>query len=175
MSRVLSLIEKVLAFPLAAKLLVLFNIGALLFALTMEYGFGARPCILCLWQRVPYASVAALSVLALLWKPYGRKTMGILSLCAFIYFAGSGVAFFHTGVERHWWKGTDSCEAAQDLKGLSAEEIRQALLAIEEPRCDVIPWTLFGLSMANYNVMALFGLSMGTALVAVRLRRKDIL
>ncbi len=137
----------------------------------MQFGFNVPPCILCIWQRVPYASAAVLCALALLWKPYGRKTVLLLSLCSLVYLAGSGIAFFHSGVERHWWKGTDDC-SADNLKGLSAEELRQAILAADEPRCDVIPWSLFGLSMANYNTMGLLGLSLGTALVAARARKK---
>jgi len=171
MNRLRPLIEKCLSFPLAAKLLLFANVGALLFALTMEFGFGVRPCILCLLQRIPYASVAVLSALALVWKPYKRQTTLLLGLCAVVYVAGMGLAAFHTGVERHWWKGTTSCSAQPIKKGASVEEMREALLKMDEPRCDVISWSIFGLSMANFNVAGSLALALFVAAAAARHNR----
>jgi disulfide bond formation protein DsbB len=162
-----SLIEKSLALPMALKLLLLVNVGSILFALTLQYGFGVRPCYLCLWARVPYASVAVLSLIALLWKPYGRQTTALLALCVLAYLAGMGIGVFQTGVEQHWWQSVSGC-AAQTLQGLSIEEMRQALLQTEEVPCDIIGWTFFGFSLANLNIPISFALALFAALVAKR-------
>ena len=49
------------------------SIGALIIAYTAELAFGIEPCILCLYQRIPYALAGALAVAALLapetWGP----------------------------------------------------------------------------------------------------------
>jgi len=163
----LPFIEKCLSFPLVAKLLFFINIGALLFALLMEYGFDVRPCILCIWQRIPYAAAAALSLIALVWTPYRRQTILLLTLCSILYLTGAGIAAYHSGVERHWWEGTPSC-AAEELKGASPEELRKALLAVEEPRCDEITWSILGLSLTNLNIIAFLGLTAFSALAAAR-------
>jgi disulfide bond formation protein DsbB len=165
------LIEKCLSFPLAAKLLLLAGAGALLFALAMQFGLGIRPCILCLWERVPYGLTAALSLLALAEKLSRRQISLVLGLCATVYLASAGLAVFHTGVEQHWWRGTPSC-AAQPLQGASIEEQRKALLQMEEPRCDEIPWAIFGLSMANLNIPASLALAFFAAAAAFRQLRK---
>jgi disulfide bond formation protein DsbB len=171
MNQLHALIEKSLSLPVAAKLLLFFNIGALLFALTMQFGFGVRPCILCLLQRIPYASVAVLSAITLAWKPFKRQTTVLLGLCAVIYLAGMGLAAFHTGVERHWWEGTTRCTAQPIKEGASVEEMREALLKMDEPRCDVISWSIFGLSMANFNVAGSLVLALFAAAVAARHNR----
>jgi disulfide bond formation protein DsbB len=157
----LSLVEKTLTMPLAAKLLLGFNIGALLFALIMQFGFGLHPCVLCLWQRAPYATAGFLAFFAWMWKPYGRQTVFLLGLCAFAYLAGLGLAIFHSGVELHWWLGTSGC-AVQPLNGATADDLRETLLHTVTPRCDQIAWTIFGLSMANLNI----GLSLALAFFA---------
>ena len=40
------------------------SIGALIIAYTAELAFGIEPCILCLYQRIPYALAGALAVAA---------------------------------------------------------------------------------------------------------------
>ena len=152
-------IEKILSLPYATGLLLGVNVGALLFALTMQFGFEIHPCVLCLWQRVPYGVAAALSLGALLaWKSPRHYATVALGLCAAVYLAGMGLAVFHTGVELHWWLGTSGC-AVQPLQGGSPEDIRRALLQTTMPRCDEIPWSIFGFSMANLNVAFSLGLA----------------
>lgn len=152
---------------MAARLLLLVNVGALLFAYTLQFGFDVRPCYLCLWARIPYASVAALSLLVLIWKPYGRQTTVLLAFCVLAYLAGMGIGVFHTGVEQHWWQSVSGCEAST-LQGLSLEEMRQALLQTEEVSCDKIGWTFFGFSLANLNIPISLALAFFAAVVAIR-------
>ncbi len=156
-----SLIEKSVTLPFAAGLLFLANSGALAFAFAMQYGFNFEPCYLCIWQRFPYGAAAVLSLAALLWKPYGKQTTVLLACCSLSYIAGAGLAFFHSGVERHWWKGTQECRVTIP-ESLSVEELRQSLLEATTARCDVIQGTLFGLSMTNWNVLAFLGLAVFT-------------
>ncbi|MFA4994261.1 MAG: disulfide bond formation protein B [Bdellovibrionales bacterium] len=163
----LPLIEKSLSMPMAARLLLLVNVGALLSAFVLQFGFDVKPCYLCLWARIPYASVAALSFLALVWKPYGRHTSALLGLCAVVYLAGMGIAIFQTGVEQHWWQSVSGCEG-QDFKNLSPEEIRQALLRTEDVPCDIVSWSIFGFSLANMNIPLSFVLAFFAAMAAKR-------
>ena len=167
-------VEKCLSLPLAAKLLFVTSLGSLVFALIMEYGFGLQPCILCLWQRVPYVVVAVLALGAGLWRPYGRQSVILLSLCAAAFLAGMGLAIFHSGVELHWWTGTSGC-AVEPLVGTSPDDVREALLRTVAPRCDQIAWTFLGLSMTNYNVafsLALAFFSAAAAAVQAGLARR---
>ncbi len=136
--------------PRAAWVLLAAALIELGFAFVMQYGFGYEPCILCLWQRVPYAAVIALALLASLppLYPYARELLG---LCGLIFLIGVGLAVFHTGVERHWWLGTSGC-AVTPLDSSSVEDLRTKLLQMTVVRCDQISWKFLGLSMANWNI-----------------------
>ena len=161
------LVEKTLSLPLVAKLLFVASVGSLIFALIMEYGFDFKPCILCLWQRVPYVVVTVLSLGTWLWRPYGWHSVILLSLCAAAFLAGMGLAVFHSGVELHWWVGTSGC-AVEPLSGASPDDLREALLRTVAPRCDQIAWTFLGLSMTNYNVAFSLALAFFSAAAAAR-------
>ena len=137
--------------PKAAWLILAAAGLSLAFAFIMQYGFGYQPCILCLWQRVPFAAAIILAGLALL--PSCARCAGSCSgLCALVFFIGAGLAIFHTGVERHWWLGTEGCTITP-LSSAGAEDLRTQLLHTVVARCDEISWKFLGLSMANYNVL----------------------
>lgn len=135
--------------------------GALGSAFFLQHVMGVQPCVLCVWQRWPFAVVLGLALattIAAGKRPCARLPgLGLIALAGTI---NAGIAVFHSGVERHWWTGTPGCgvpDAAQTL-----ESFRAALLERPVVRCDEIPWTLFGLSPANYNIV----LSSGLALMA---------
>ncbi len=160
------LLSYVLAPPRAALILLAVSLGALAFALVMQFGFGFQPCILCLAQRVPFVVAAVLALIAALWKPYGRNTRVLLGLIALAFFLNAGLAFFHSGVERHWWTGTEGC-TIRPLHATTPESLREELLGMTVAHCDEISWSLFGLSMANYNVPFCLGLGVFAAFAAL--------
>jgi disulfide bond formation protein DsbB len=125
------------------------SVGALGIAYVAELGFGLAPCVLCLYQRVPYAAVAALAWGALL-KPGWRRPALALSGVALV--VGAGIAAYHVGVEQHWWEGTAACGGAL-TSAQTVEELMKQLQAKPAPRCDTPAWTLFGISMAGYNML----------------------
>jgi disulfide bond formation protein DsbB len=150
--------------PKAARLIVIASVIALLFAFTMQYGFGLQPCVLCLWQRVPFGAALVLAGLACL-KPLYPYARALLGFCALAFLAGTGLAVFHTGVELHWWLGTSGC-ALTPLNGNGVEDLRTQLLHMAVARCDQISWTFLGLSMANYNVVWSLALALFALLAA---------
>ena len=90
-------------------------------------------------------------------------------------FAGeAGLAFYHVGVEQHWWAGLDACAQAGATPG-TVDELRELLLeGPPTPPCDEVQWSLFGVSMAGYN-MLYAGVMAGISLFgAAALRRKAI-
>lgn len=151
--------------PCAGWLLFSATSGALAFAFIMQYGFDVHPCILCLWQRAPIGIAAILALTSVLWRPYGRQTQILFAVCAFVFLIELALAVFHTGVELHWWLGTSGC-VLKPLNASSAEDLRQQLLHTVVARCDQISWTLFGLSMANWNVPFSLALAGYTATVS---------
>ncbi len=116
-------------------------------ALAFQYLGGISPCEMCLWQR--WALVTALGLALLGWALGHSRS--VLRLAALAVLAGAGIAVFHVGVEQHWWQGITSCAAAP-ITGSTAEVMGQ-IMAQPLVRCDAIAWSLFGISMAGWNVL----------------------
>lgn len=141
------------------------SIGSLAMAFAAQYLFGLDPCILCLYQRIPYAVTAVLATAALVAPTRGRWRPGLVTLCAGVFFAGAALAFYHVGVEQHWWGSIAGCggELATDL---TLEDLKTQLSGgeIQRKPCDRVDWELFGLSLAGYN--GIVSLVLGVACLA---------
>lgn len=126
------------------------GIASLAVAFVAQYVFGVQPCVLCLWQRLPYALCVAVGLAGA--PPFLRRWRGaLLLLCALLLLIEVGIAFFHVGVEQHWWLGTAEC-SLQPTAAMDSGSLREALLATPVVRCDEVTWTFLGLSMASWNV-----------------------
>ncbi|ARJ65177.1 disulfide bond formation protein DsbB [Magnetospirillum sp. ME-1] len=131
-------------------------LAALAFALVAQYGFGLRPCNLCLIQRVPFALAALLGLAAL---KDGWPAGTLLRLAGIALVINGGIAVYHVGVEQHWWASavcSGSQQGAVAVADLMAEMSRPA-----EAQCDTPAWSFHGITMAALNVpfSALFGLA----------------
>lgn len=135
--------------------------AALGMALISQYVFGLEPCILCIIQRYPYGIVIALGVIGFLVAGKSKKIVsGIMGLIGISFLANSVFAFYHTGVELHWWKSFLEGCAVPEMIGDMDEVLAQIQNRTKAVRCDEIPWAdpIFNLSMANYNVLFCFTL-----------------
>lgn len=147
------------------KTLILLAAGGsaalLLGAFAFQYIGGMAPCTLCIWQRWPHGAAVVIGVLAL---TIGGRSWGYLGALAAATTAGIGM--FHTGVERGWWEGLASCSAGS-IKGLSITELLDPTANVAAPvRCDAVPWEMFSLSMASWNMilsLVLVGLWLASA------------
>lgn len=153
---------------LVPVLVLAVSLGALAVALIAEHIFGLAPCPLCLYQRIPYAFAALVAVMAVASAPDAQARRRLVGVCAGLFLVGSGIAGYHVGVEQGWWAGTPACIAAP--LSFSVEELRRALSAPVVIPCDVPAWTLFGVSMAGYNMAASLVLA---ALCALAIRRPE--
>ncbi|MCB2129297.1 MAG: disulfide bond formation protein B [Rhodobacteraceae bacterium] len=119
------------------------------------FGFqalGYAPCKLCLWQRWPHGAAIVIGVLAV-WS--GGRWLIPLGACAAALTGGLGI--YHTGVERGWWQGPDTCTSGGDL-AKSAGELLDQIMNAPLIRCDEVAWSLMGLSMASWNAILSFAL-----------------
>ena len=134
------------------------SVGALAVAYIAEFVFGLKPCILCLYQRVPYAATGILAILALGLPPRSGVRTASVALCAAVFLAGAGIAAYHVGVEQHWWAGTAACGGALPAE-MTVVDLRARLAAGPLKPCDEVDWTLFGISFTGYNLMASLALA----------------
>lgn len=140
---------------------------SLIGALTSQYAFGMEPCTLCIYQRFPHLIVVIFSLLAIfLWKNFPKFSTSLVFFTGISFLTGFAIAFFHTGVEQHWWSGMEACTMTVDYTA-SIEEIQKQLASAPVVRCDEIPWSLFGISMAGYNALLSLGMGLFAILASV--------
>lgn len=144
---------------LAAALLGGVSAALLLGALGFQYLGGLPPCEMCYWQRYAHVGVLLLAVLAL---AADRRALGWLVVLAMLVAAGLG--FYHAGVELKLWQGATACSAPVAAAG-SAADLLAALRAAPLVRCDAVPWSLFGISMAGWNALLSAAAAIGGALL----------
>lgn len=144
---------------------------ALVAALVAQFAYDLKPCVLCLYQRAPFAAVIVFSVLGLVLAKNRPGLEGIfLGLISLSFLGNAALALFHTGVERHWWTSFSEGCTVPPMEGNITDVLAQ-IATNPVGRCDEIPWTdpVIGLSMANYNVLFCLVLGM-LALYALRHR-----
>lgn len=151
--------------------LVIFAASALGAALISQYGFGMNPCPLCLYQRWPYGIIIVLGALGVLMGLKNKDKIAALLvfLCGLALLTGGYIAAYHVGVEQHWWKSfLEGCTV--DF-GNAADLLKQ-IESTRAARCDEIPWSMFGISMAGYNALVSFIAAPLTLLSAVLMVRR---
>lgn len=117
-------------------------------ALVAQFAFGMAPCEMCWWQRYPHMAALVFAVLGWMARK-GRGGDVFIALAAVSLGISGLIGAFHAGVEYHWWEGVTACTRTTQLGGDPLAAISAAPLI----RCDVAPWSLFGISLAGYNFL----------------------
>ena len=117
-------------------------------ALGFQYIGDMPPCKLCYWQRYPHIAAIAIGVLAIF---LAGRTLPVLGALAAL--STAAVGGYHTGVEHGWWPGPTSCTSGA-VGDMSAEDLMAQIMSAPLVRCDDVPWELFTLSMASWNMIA---------------------
>jgi len=132
-----------------ALLAIAGSVGLLLGALAFQYIGGLAPCVLCIWQRWPHVVAVLLGGL-FLWR--GWAALAVLAGLAAL--SSTGIGVFHVGVEQGWWQGLAQC-TVDTLANVSANDLLNTDVTVGAPAaCDQIAWSLFGISMAGWNVIS---------------------
>ena len=121
-------------------------------ALASEYWGGLAPCELCLVQRWPWAAAITISFIVLLVGERARLDWVALVL-AIVFAISLVLAFYHVGVEQHWFAGPTACTAPAN-GAMTLEQMKQQILGTAPVLCDRPAWALIGVSMAGWNLLA---------------------
>lgn len=145
----------------------IFMLGA---AHAFEVFMKLPPCPLCLHQREVYWVALFVSILAILTRKFLKHASierAFDALLAVIFLAGAVIAGFHVGVEFHWWPGLPECAGAgkEQIKGSLLDALSKPM---DVPGCDDVQWSLFGISMAGYNLLASLILAIYSAICALK-------
>ncbi len=118
-------------------------------AFAFEHFGGLVPCILCWYQRYPHFLAVLIGLVALRVQGASLPVLGALAALT-----SAGIGVFHVGVEADWWEGLAQC-SVNTLASVSAEDLLNTDIVVGTPAaCDKVAWSLFGISMAGWNVIA---------------------
>jgi len=139
---------------------------ALICAYIAQYGFNLQPCILCLYQRIPFFLIIAIVALAVISK--NKKFQHItFYLCLIGLMTNVVIASYQVGVEKKIFHGPDSCSANQSLNEITdIDQLRETLMKTKAVRCDEPQFFLLKLSMAAWN--AIFCAMLAGAMLLIR-------
>jgi disulfide bond formation protein DsbB len=121
-------------------------------ALASQFWGGLTPCELCLLERYPWDAALAIGLVAtILGSP--RALPWVAGLLAMVFLLSCAFAFYHVGVEQRWFQGPTAC-TAPDQPADTVAALTAQLLQQQPVRCDEVQWSLFGISLAGFNLIA---------------------
>ena len=130
------------------NLILLFSVFAIISAYFIQYVLKHQPCNLCLIERIPYFISIIVILFCLLTKKFEKLSLIILSL---IFFSATLIAFYHFGIEQEFIKESLVCDLNNKSSDLSKEALLNQLK--EMPiSCKDVTFTIFGLSLASFNI-----------------------
>jgi disulfide bond formation protein DsbB len=138
-------------------------------ALLSQYWGGLAPCELCLLERWPWWVAIAIAAVSYLTGDRLAPQIPAL-LLAIVFLVGAGLGFYHVGVEQHWFAGPTACTAG-GAAATSVDALRAQLVGKQPVMCDEVQWSLFGVSLAGWNMIASAVLAAACVEAARRARR----
>ena len=135
--------------------IIIFSLSffSLIAALYVEYILGFKPCILCIYQRIPYAIAILISLSAFL---IGNRNI-LLIILGLTFLAGILLSGYHLSIEKGIIEPLFSC-TGENIKALEKEEILKSLNNIQ-PDCKDVDFSIFGVSLATLNFIISFVLT----------------
>ncbi len=147
-------------------LLFLGAAGVVAGALLFQFVGGLAPCELCLYERWPYYAAIPLAAAMTMPQTARGDARGAAMLLLLLFIASSVLAFYHVGVEQHWFAGPTACTGTGPV-AKTIEELQAQLMGTQPVRCDEPQFSLFGVTLAGANLLASVAMA-GLALLAWR-------
>ncbi len=135
--------------------IIIFSLSffSLIAALYVEYILGFKPCMLCIYQRIPYAIAILISLIAFF---IGNRNI-LLIILGLTFLSGILLSGYHVSIEKGIIEPLFSC-TSENIKSLEKEEILKSLSNIQ-PDCRNVDFSIFGVSLATLNFIISFVLT----------------
>lgn len=150
-----------------ARLLSLLVPAAMLAAAyAFQYLGGLYPCEMCWWQRWAHMAALAFAAASFALRGMPDKGRAMVWLAALAIFVSGAIGGYHAGVEAGIFEGLTQC--ATTVSSGSAADLLRDIMAAPIVRCDQVPWSLFGISMAGWNAILSIAASLVIAWLSLR-------
>lgn len=131
-------------------MITLIGAAMLIAAYGFQYIGGLQPCTMCYWQRIPHAAIIGVGFISF-WLGHDHSRW-LLVLAGLIMLISAGLGFWHAGVEWGYLTGPQGCSGSINFSG-NTSAVLDTLLSTKPVRCDEVPWSFLGLSMAGWNLV----------------------
>ena len=122
---------------------------ALVSAYFIEYILGHQPCILCVYERIPYF----LGILiVLIYYKYNKLEKHLILLLAIIFLISTILSLYHLGIEQGFIQESLLCDLEKGANILDKDEILKQLQQ-KNISCKNVTFQIFGLSLTTYNTI----------------------
>ena len=133
--------------------IILLCVTSIFYAFFVEFFLGYKPCILCKYQRVPYALGLIIGFFGF-FKPSNTKICIYIFLTFLISMILSG---YHVGIEQELYQSIFNC-SDDNLSILEEGKLLESLNVIN-PDCRNVNFAIFGVSLATINFVLSFVIS----------------
>jgi disulfide bond formation protein DsbB len=132
-------------------------------ALGFQYIGHIAPCEMCHWQRWPHIAAAIIGIIGI---SFARDKARALAWTVIALVLVSGlIGLYQSGMQWGFLPGPSACSGHRFVMGSNV---------IPEVQCDVVTWSLFGLSLATYNAIFSFLIAGLGSVALLKSQRKDI-
>lgn len=165
----------VMTFRTACFLGFLACVGLIAYALYAQHGLGLEPCPLCIFQRVAVMATGIVFLIAALHAPAntGRRVYGGLAVAAAVI--GAAVAGRHVWLQSLPADQVPACGPGLNYM-MDTFPLMQALRMVfsGSGECAEVDWTLLGLSMPVWTLIAFIGLAAWAVFAVVASRPRTV-
>ena len=120
-------------------------------AFYIEYILGFKPCVLCLYQRIPYALALIISLMVFF---YDNKNV-LLKFLALTFISSILISGYHVSIENAIIEPIFSC-TGENTSIIDKEEILNSLKDDTQVDCKDVNFSFFGVSLATLNFLNSF-------------------
>ena len=122
-------------------------------ALGSQYLGGLSPCELCLLERWPYYLAIVAAAFGFAARGHRAPRYFAMWLIVLLFAVSACLAAYHVAVEQHWIAGPTACTGGIG-QASSPDQLLKMLEARQPVQCDVVQWSIAGISLAGFNLIA---------------------
>ena len=127
----------------------LISFVALASAYFIEFILGYQPCILCIYERIPF--FLAILIILINYK-YNKLEKYLILLLAIIFLIATILSLYHLGIEQGFIQESLLCDLENGANTIDKDEILKQLQQ-KSVSCKDVTFKMFGLSLTSYNII----------------------
>ena len=135
----------------------LISFVALASAYFIEFILGHQPCILCVYERIPF--FLAILIILINYK-YNKLEEYLILLLAIIFLIATILSLYHLGIEQGFIQESLLCDLKKGANIIDKDEILKQLQQ-KSISCKDVTFKIFGLSLTSFNLIISLLLTIG--------------